>query len=384
MSNAMVRGGDANTGAIVREGFGETSIEKRGETASTMLAAQAQAEIQSRYVMAVQRPRNDDTVRVKLLRDCSRPSFAARAYYAVPRAGLTKPGRITGTRGVIEGLSVRFAESAIRVSGNILQSTRTVYDDDFKRMVNVSATDLETNAVYSRDLILEKTLERRDAKERTVLGKRTNSAGVDVFVVQSTEEELLVKESALISRAFRTLALRLVPLDVLEECEQAIARTVREEDAKDPDAARKTICDNFAKIGVMPDALALYLGHPIEQCSPAELVEMRGLFAAVHDNEVTMAAAIAEKTGEVAKGETPADAKTKAASVSDKIKARAQRIETTKATKATPPAAPSRPAARPAPASDDALFGAPKASEPADAEPPPDAKLGDDDLGGRE
>jgi hypothetical protein len=396
MSNAMVPRDDDDDqrGAIVREGFGESSIERRGETASTMQAAQAQAEVQAAYIVALQRPRSIHTVRIKLLEACDRPGFAARAFYAVPRAGLKKPGRITGTRGVIEGLSVRFAEKAIQVSGNLRQRTTTIYDDDFKRKLSIQVIDLETNAIYEREILIEKTIERREPKDgQVVLGQRTNSAGATVYIIQASEEELLQKESALGSRIFRTLGLRLVDADILEECEARILATLTSKDKGDPQAARKAMIDNFAKLGVMPDDLVLYLGHAIEQCSPAELMELRGLLAAVHDGEVTMADALKAKTGEVQKGDTSDAAASKVSAVAEKIKARATRIQTAREAKANPAptttaAAPAagKPPAAPAKGSDDALFGpkATAAKDDADAEPPADVKLGDDDdLGGR-
>ena len=159
--------------SLERKGFGSREVERRHETASTAIAAQAQAEIQARFIMAMQHPRIDDNVRVKLLRECARPNFAKRAFYSLPRG--TKAGRITGIKGRIEGLSVRFAESAIRLMGNVRQVTRTLYDDDVKRMINVSVTDLETNAGYDRDLVIEKTVERQVPRDGAViLGKRTS------------------------------------------------------------------------------------------------------------------------------------------------------------------------------------------------------------------
>ena len=378
MSDDIVRS-TAETGSIVRAGFGETSIEKRGETASTMLAAQAQAAIQARYIMALQRPRNLDTVRVKLLKACDRLGFSQTAFYAVPRAGLKKPGRITGTRGVIEGLSVRFAEAAIRECGNLWTDVRTIYDDDFKRMVRVEVTDLETNAGYSSDVIIEKTIERGADRvgDRVVLGKRTNSAGAEVFIVQSTEEELTVKVGALVSRFYRTQGLRFVPSDILEECERRISEVVAKGDKTDPEGARKAMIDNFAKLGVMPDSIVLYLGHPITESTPAELMELRGLYAALHDGEVTMAAAIAAKTGEVAKGETSTESAGKAKSAAERIKERTQKVADAKAKKDAPPATTAT-----TKDPDDALFGqkAPANAnmhqgEPTDG-PPPDDKPG--------
>lgn len=329
--------------SIVRTSFGEQSVEKRSETASTAVAAQAQAEIQARFIMAMQRPRDDDNVRVRMLRECARPAFAKRAYYSLPRGD--KPGRLTGIPNRIEGLSVRFAEAAVRLMGNVLQKTRTTYDDDTKRIVMVSAIDLETNACYERDITLSKIVERSYVKKgQTVVGKRTNSAGNDVFIVQATEDELLQKESALVSKTFRTEALRLVPADTLDDCEQAIMATVNNEDAKNPDAARKEIADGFAKLNIMPSDIKVYLGHDLDLCSPAELANLRGVYASVRDGEATWPDILAEKTG--AKAEEPANASQATTGETAAPKTRGSRLaRNVRGAEPTPPAAQTAPEA---------------------------------------
>lgn len=321
----------SNGGAIEREGFHE--IERRNETGSTSLAVQARAEIEAAYVMAMQRPRDDDNVRARLLKACARPEFAKHAFYSVPRRG-AEAGRITGAPERVEGLSVRFAEEAIRCSGNIRQRTRTAYDDDFKRMVNVAAIDLETNAIYDRDVIVEKTKERSKVFDgQVVLAQRTNTGGKTVFIVQTTEEDLLVKESALIARVFRTLCLKLVPPDTRAECERKIIETIRKSDAADPDAARKEIADAFARLNVMPAELKEYLGHELGACSPKELETLRGVYAAIADGEVTWPEVLAEKRGPVVegKGEPAKDGAKPSEKIAARVKARASKANAEKA-----------------------------------------------------
>nr|NIU03565.1 hypothetical protein [Gammaproteobacteria bacterium]NIV50929.1 hypothetical protein [Gammaproteobacteria bacterium]NIX84839.1 hypothetical protein [Gammaproteobacteria bacterium] len=100
------------------------------ETASTAVAAQAAASVQARYVMALQRPRNIDQVRVDLLKECKRPGFARVAMYHKPIGkGVTGP-------------SIRFAEAAMRCMGNLMPEVATLYDDHDKRILRVSVTDL--------------------------------------------------------------------------------------------------------------------------------------------------------------------------------------------------------------------------------------------------
>jgi hypothetical protein len=294
-TTAITRAGNGGGTSIEREGFEGRSIERRHETASTAVAAQAQAEIQARYVVARANPRDWDDVRTRLLRECSRSSFAARAIYSLPRGNRFDDALGRWVPNLVEGLSVRFAEAMIRLAGNIRQATATIYDDEHQRIVRVSVIDLETNADYSRDVVIEKTVERSKAGDRNPIMVRKNSFGKDVFLLEATEDELLEKEGRTVSKAFRTLALRFLPADVIEDANDKIRETRAQETAQDPEKVRKTIADSFASINVHPSDLKSYLGHDLGTCSPAELDQLRGLYAAIKGGDVRWQDALAER-----------------------------------------------------------------------------------------
>ena len=255
------------------------------ETAATAVAAHAKAAIEARYSVALHRRRDIDDVRIRLLAECRRPGFAQVAKYRVPRGGKT-----------IEGLSIRFAEAAIRLMGNISIETPTIYDDPTRRIVRVEATDLETNASYAKDLAIEKTVERSSLRKgQLALAERINSSGNKVYLIEATEEDFAVKEAALVSKAIRTLGLRLLPGDLQDEAGQVVEETLRSKVAADPAAERKAIADGFAKVNVAPSHLKQFLGHDLDQCGPAELVELRKLLRALLDGQVTWAEVLAEQ-----------------------------------------------------------------------------------------
>lgn len=351
MSNAPIV--QSSGTAITRDEFGARQIEQRRETATSASSALATASINARYIVAERRPRDWDDVRVKLLKECKRTSFAARAIYSLPRGGKK-----------IEGLTVRFAEAMIRTSGNVAQETRTLYDDPEKRLIKVSVTDLESNACYERDVVIDKTVERSKPGERVIISQRMNSANQPVYIVQCTDDELLAKEGAIISKTFRTLSLRFLPADIIEECNIALRATLDAEVKADPDAARKAIADAFASIGVQPSDVKAYLGHDLATSSPAELSHLRGLYAAIRDGEVTWADALSEKTGGAAVEQVdPAKVAKQTASgaVADRIRKRQE----AKATSA---------AASNEVAKGEAMPADPLRGEAADAEPPDDVK----------
>lgn len=264
-----------------------------GETSSSAIAAREKAAVEARFLMALHRPRDFDTSRLRLLKACARPKFAAVARYAKPVGG----SRVTG-------LSIRFAEEARVLWGNMDVTTLVVFDDDERRIYRVQGIDLETNATEAIDVIVEKFVERRQVKEgMEVIGSRQNSTGQTVYKIRATEDDMLTKSMAHVSKSRRNVILSLLPADLKDECDEAIVETMRDRDAKDPDAARKAILDAFFSLGVMPAQVAELLGHPLEATNPAELTLLRSYFTALKDGEATWASIVEAHGGTTAKPE---------------------------------------------------------------------------------
>jgi len=272
-------------GEVSRADFGSTSLERKAETSSTALAAQATAAVQARYVIALQRPRDWEVVRVALIKACKRPLFAQDAIYAKPMGGDT-----------IQGPSIRFAEEAARAMTNILAEVAAIYDDSKKRIVRVTATDLESNLTFYKDVNVEKTVERKHPKPGTqILGQRQNSYGDPVFLVGATDDETATKEAALCSKAMRELLMRLLPSDIKEDAFAQIRETRHKEDAEHPDAAKRRVIDGFYDMGVDPKQLADFIGHDLGTLNPAELQRLRLIYSGLKDGETTWADVMAQK-----------------------------------------------------------------------------------------
>lgn len=285
------------TALATRQAFNFELTEARGaETSGTAAAAQAKAMVEARYKMALHRPRNWDQVRQDLILECRRPSFAHNksAYYRKPiGAG-------------VEGLGIRFVEVALRCMTNVLVETSMMFEDDTKELHRASVTDLESNSTYWLDVKVGKTVERsKPMEDGTYISVRKNSQGRMTYEVPATDDDLLNKRAALISKAIRTLGLRLIPGDLQDEAEAMIKAIRLDKAAKDPAGERKLIIDSFGGIGVKAADLAEYLGQDLDTCSPAQMVELRGLYGAIRDGETTWAAVLD------AKSEERADAKPK-------------------------------------------------------------------------
>jgi hypothetical protein len=281
----------------VRQSFGETNTTLAvQETASTMAAAQGKAMVEARYVMAMRQPRNWDQVRSDILKECRRPSFANNksVYYVKPIG-----------KGVA-GLGIRFVESAFRHMRNVLVEPTMIFEDEMKEIQRVLVTDLESNITYSMDVKVSKTVERsKPMDDGSYISMRLNSYNKPSYTVLAQDDDLLNKRGALISKAVRTLGLRIVPGDIQDEATDIILKIRMDEAARDPDAERKKIVDAFGEMGVKAVDLIAYLGHDLDQCAPAELVNLRGIYGAIRDGEATWSTVMDNKA-EQSTASTPA------------------------------------------------------------------------------
>lgn len=256
----------------------EMIAQPQRETSAAATAEQAKALVQARYTMAQYNPRDWDAVRQDLIKECSRPSFANNksAYYKKPVGD------------GVEGLGIRFVEVAFRCMRNVMIDTIVVFDDEQKRILRVVATDLESNVPYSKDVTIVKQVERsRPMSDGTYISVRKNSSGKDVYTLPARDDEILDKEGVLISKAIRTLGLRLIPGDLQDEAVSTIKSIRKDAAAKDPDGERKRLVDTFQAIGISVEQLVEYLGHPLPETTPDEIVELRGLYGALKDGETT-------------------------------------------------------------------------------------------------
>jgi hypothetical protein len=355
---------------------GAVALSGQFENQATALAAQARAMVESRYVMALRKPRNWEQVRQDLLKECKRPSFAANksAYYKKPIGD------------GVEGLGIRFAEVALRCMTNVLVETNTVYEDEQKETCRVSVTDLESNLSYFLDVRVTKTVERsKPMDDGSYVSVRSNSRGNKVYTVPALDDDLLNKRGALISKAVRTLALRVIPGDMQDEAERIILDTRKDTAAKDPDGERRKIVDLFGELGVRAEHLIEFLGHPLEQCSPAELVELRSFYGALDAGDTTWQAIVdsaADRRARQVEGAKAASdraaqrnakdaAKTKTAAVDKSAESQARAVDKAansqgQASKTGDPAPkePSQPATPGAPTPDEAPKPTPEASNP--------------------
>jgi len=260
-----------------------------GDPAVVAAAETAKARIQSAYIMAIQKPRDTDQARQKILRLCDDPEFAEKVEYSKPIGNTS-----------IKGLSIRFAESALAEWGNILSEVQLVYDDNDVRRIRVSVIDLQTNTQFSRDVTLKKTVERRSKRGRDddYISERKNTYGKTVYLLRATEDEMMTKEGAMASKFIRTEGLRLLPASVKQEAVERSRKTLASRDKADPDAAKKRILDAFSGLNIWPNDIKKYLRHSVDTLSPSEIAQLRTIYTAIDSGEASWVSYMQKKDEE--------------------------------------------------------------------------------------
>jgi len=260
------------------------------DMAPTAAAAAAKAEIEARIIAARKWPRDVDQFREGILKDCRRPGFADIALYQKPVGRKKNPQTGQWEDAFAVDFSVRFIESALQHWCNVHITARIGYEDTDRALLTVAVVDVQRNVGYSTDAMLDKLVERKEVKAgRKARGMRENSYGDVVYLLEATKDEFRNVMGAERSKLLRDNGKRLLPRDVLEEARAMIDATVANENAKDPDAAKKKVLDKFSALGISASMLKEYLDRPVETLTQKDLAEMATLYNGLKEGDFTWA-----------------------------------------------------------------------------------------------
>lgn len=236
-----------------------TTSEFSQELAPTAAAEAARQEIQAAVILAKRFPRNEDEAYAKIIRSCKRPTFASDVEYSFPRGGKS-----------VTGPSIYLAREFARAWGNIRHGCDVIADSDEERTIRAWAWDLETNVKVTADATFKKLIFRKN--------------GGWIKPDERDMRELTNKHAAL---AKRNCLLELLPSDMVEDACIESKKTLKNQAAADPDAARKALINAFADLNVPIAGLEKYLGHPLAESSPDELAGLRTIYKSIKDGNST-------------------------------------------------------------------------------------------------
>lgn len=251
---------------------------ERNESAAAVLGAREAASIQARTIVAMNRPRNVENVRARLLATCKRFRFADAAVYEKPVGG--------GKNAT--GLSIRFAEEAAREWKNLDVAIGIIAEDDEGRTIEGTAVDLENNLVHRAQARVPKYVERlQPRKGDEIIGERLNSRNVKTYKIRASDDALFTEHQKHAAKLRREIILAHIPADIKEECEETMAATMSEIGGKDPDAFRNQMLNAFASIEVTREMIEEFLGKSASQMNVAEMFLLKRIFRGIQEGEGT-------------------------------------------------------------------------------------------------
>lgn len=226
--------------------------------------------------MAMRQPRDMDQVRQDLLKmPAARPSPTTRAPTTASRSA----------KGLKVG--IRFVEVALRCMKNVLIETSMIFErTPPRKCIAVSVTDLESNVTYPLDVRVSKTVERsKPMDDGSYISVRNNSYNKPVY--RPGQRRRPAQQARRADLPASHPGSRIIPGDLQDEAEEIIKSVRLNDAANDPDATRKDRrClrrnRRQSRLRLPPISVT-----PLDQCSPPELVELRGIYGAIKDGEAT-------------------------------------------------------------------------------------------------
>lgn len=237
------------------------ALPQSGELVSGQVA-RAQAEIQAAYVMAHHHPRDEDSALSLITQAVLKPFLAEKAVYSYPRGSST-----------VSGPSVYLAREAARVWRNIQHGFHVVHEDDEWVQIRAYARDLETNELVEQDDRFKKLIQRKK-------GKGENATTVWIKPDERDLRELRNRRGAI---AQRNCVLQILPRHFVDQAVEAARKASVESAAAQLDLEREKIIAAFGSFRIPPKEIEAYLGHGLRDITPAEVAELREIYASLRD-----------------------------------------------------------------------------------------------------
>ena len=227
-----------------------------------VLQALNRAEIDIQIATAKQYPRDINAVLNKIATYATMDRETAEdCFYVLRRED--KQGNVN----VIEGLSVRMAEIIAGAWGNLRVQARIIGNDGRQITAQAICHDLETNFAVSKEV------------KRSIVTKRGYTFSEDMQVVTG---------NAACSIALRNAVLTVIPKAVTKRIINEVKKVALGQSI-DLEQSRQNVIQYFAKLGVKPEQLFLYLGvKTAQEIDKQKIFELRATANAIKEGTTTV------------------------------------------------------------------------------------------------
>jgi len=282
---------------VARKGLQGQEVQV-GDNLSISAQAQERAQIETAAMLANMKPARDlDTIRSAVMRTVEDPAIAESWFYRRPAGRKFNQESRQWEEEMIEGPSIRAAEVLMQSYGKLYVSSRHIYEDRERVLLAATVYDLEGINVVSADMMIEKTVERKNPREgQEVIGHRTTSTGGVVYRIVASSDEVRIKVGAERSRLVRNGILAQIPRGMVDEIGLKVKSVLSAEHKRDPNAARKKIFDRFSTVGVTPEQLKKYMDDKLDPVTPQHIDVLTGIFNSLKEGEYTWSELMATKS----------------------------------------------------------------------------------------
>lgn len=245
------------------------------ELAAAGVQSAALAEVQAAFAMALRSPRNEDDAFGRVIAAAKRPSFQQTAVYRYPRGGQE-----------IKGPSVNLAREFARAWRNVRYGFYVVSESEDTCHVRGFAWDIESNMKVEQDASFKLLVYRKKG------GWQTPD--------ERDKRELVNKHGAICER---NCLLKILPRDMVEDVMFEIEKNQRQHITNDLEQHRRRVVAAFASLNVSATAVEAYVGHPLSELSPEEVLALRQIYQSIRDGNARWSEYV-EQRGDKAKRTT--------------------------------------------------------------------------------
>lgn len=245
--------------------------------AAAMLAASMKTAVESARLY----PRDPKKARKAILKLCRDARFAEAATYTVENEG-----------GTILRPSINFARPAADAWGHIHTGSRIIRTSANEEHVEAWAFDAQAMRTVTQPGLLRKIVKRKDPETHREVWVRLE--GPDLLAARHREVSIVVRRAIL-----DLLPAQLVD-EAMEACERALDKAASESMQKEPIPVLADLLEGWWTQGVREQHLERYLGKPLADLTPKDLVRLAGQLRGVREGSISVAPFLREPLAEVA------------------------------------------------------------------------------------
>jgi hypothetical protein len=214
----------------------------------------AVAEVQAMIIVAKSRPRDQHASFEAMRGSCTRPDFAAKAFYAYPKGGQS-----------ISGPSIRMAEELARNWGNMKYGISELSNRDGESEMEAYAWDLETNVYNSMRFTVKHEIHTRNGIKRLTDPR-------DIYEIGANQG----------ARRLRARILSVLPPDYVEAAIAQCVQTINGGGGRTLHDRVREMLTRFEPFGITKAHIESRVG-PLANILPDQMQELVGIYNSIKD-----------------------------------------------------------------------------------------------------